>query len=112
METNSFSQVLLDLDQLQAELKALANATREEIATCKALATPEEVNACYDLLSSEFNLMKDDVLNRFTELFELGNSALEISEDKFYQFIAGNREFVRIGSQIARSELVRCIQSM
>ena len=112
IETNSFSQIFLDLDQLEEELRNITSATRQEIATCRALATPEEVNSCFETLTEEFNLLKVDLLNRFAELLELGETALELSEAKRDEYTAGNREIVRKASQVTRSEFIRCVQSM
>ena len=111
IEYNSFNQVFLDLDQFGVDLRTIVSDTQEGIATCRALATPEAVDACYDALSSLFSVLKDDILNRISELYKLGNSALQISEDNVDQFSAENREFVKNSALTARGELVKCIQS-
>ena len=112
IEFDSFNQVFHDLSEIGNELTTLATDTQQDIATCNTLATTSEVNACYDPISEELKVYRDDILNRISELYELGNSALQISEDNMQEFKAGNRQFVRESSQVTRSELTRCIQSM
>ena len=112
IERNSFSEIFLELDQVEKELRSFSNATRQEIETCKALETPEEVNSCFETLAAEFDLLKVDLLNRIAELLELGETALELSEAKRDEYTAGNREIVRKASQVTRSEFIRCVQSM
>ena len=112
IETDSFSQVFLDMDQVEEELRNITSGTQEEIATCRALETPEAVNTCLDTLAAEFDLLKVDLLNRIAELLELGETALELSEAKRDEYTAGNREIVRKASQVTRSEFIRCVQSM
>ena len=104
--------MFLDLSQVAAEEKSLVNATEVSSNACTQLATEEEMRACLRVLGQGFIVMKNDILTRLAQVYELGNSVLTIAQQNLYTFQAGNRKFVSESSQVTRSLLTRCIQNM
>ena len=112
IETNSFSQVGLDVNQILDEVRSLVNSTEESIVECNALANDEEVNDCFQTLNFEFSLMNVNIVHRIEEIYRLGTRVLRISEVSQQTFSAGNRQFVRETTQTTQEELIDCIQSL
>ena len=56
--------------------------------------------------------MKDDILNRIMELYNLGRDALANAERTQMDFNDGNRKFLRSSAQITRQKLTLCIQNL
>jgi len=109
-EFTGLNQGFHELDLIIEEEKALFTGTQESIQECKSLATLEEVHACYESLSSEFTLMKDDILNSLAEFYELGNTSLLIAQGNLQRHNDSNRHFMRETALLSRSELTMCIQ--
>ena len=110
MEFNAFDLVFKELSDVLDEAQSQIDSTEASVEECKSLATPEEGADCFSSLHEEFSVMKDDVLSRLAELYELDSEVLRIAEERQQLFHNGNRQFVRESAQVTRNELTRCIQ--
>ena len=109
---NSFNQVFLDLSQVKDELSGVGTGTEQNIETCKVLEDEAEVSVCLTEVHDAFSAQSADILNRILELHDLGAETLSNAETSQREFNAGNREFVREGSEKTRTELITCIESL
>jgi hypothetical protein len=112
LEINNFNQVFQDISDVVDEEKYLITSTQNNMQTCSTLANTENQHSCYNSMRSLFEIMKDDILTRITELNELGSRVLRISEVNMETFSSTNRQFVRDASLETRSELIDCIEGM
>ncbi|KAJ9573552.1 hypothetical protein L9F63_009116 [Diploptera punctata] len=106
---NNFEAFYTDLKDVNEELHNLIRETEDSIVTCKQLSTTEEINACYDVITPTFDLMKEDILNRIIEIYNLGNDILLSSEEEKASLDAGNRELALSTTQTLNDQMVECI---
>ncbi|KAJ9573550.1 hypothetical protein L9F63_009114 [Diploptera punctata] len=108
----TMSQMLTDLSLVREEITTLVDETEDSIQTCKTLSSEEEINACYNVLLPVFDEMKADVLNRIIELYELGQTLLEYSEEEKEKLSGNNRQLATENAEIITNQLTTCIGNL
>ena len=92
--------------------RSLVNTTEGSIRECKLLGTTEEEQACLRGLSQEFVPMKNYILRRLMEVFDLATKVLTMTEETQQRYNDEKRQFATESSQVTRSLLTNCIQNV
>ena len=86
--------------------------TQAALQACVALSEAEQVSQCLSELHQVFTLQKEEAVHRVATECDLGQQTVKLAIEKQAKFEEGNRQFVIESSNVTRSELTKCIQSL
>ena len=109
---SSFNQVFTDLGYVTEEERNLIIETEDNIEACNTVTDLEAANTCYNEVFQLFDIMKNDILYRIMQLYDLGTVALANAERTQMDFMDGNRLFLRASAHLTRQLLTSCVEGL
>ena len=100
------------MNQVDVEQTDLILEIEQSVTDCRILENTEEINACIAELLPTFYEKFDNIVQQVIAIHDLGQEAVNLSQESIFEFYENNRQLVRESSQITREELTNCIENL